>query len=52
MLLYERGRGGDRADTITFMCKCLFIMRVSEISCEVVEEGPKEARTEVGIGGH
>jgi hypothetical protein len=30
----------------------LFIMRVSEISCEVVEEGPKEARTEVGIGGH
>jgi hypothetical protein len=23
MLLYERGRGGDRADPITFMCKCL-----------------------------
>ena len=48
MLLYERG-GAGRELSQSPLCanlNVLFIMRVSEISCEVVEEVLKGARTE------
>lgn len=40
MLLYERGRAGRELSQLPLCANVLFIMRVSEISCEVVE-GPK-----------
>lgn len=41
MLLYERGRVGRELSQSPLCANVLFIMRVSEISCEVVVEGPK-----------
>lgn len=39
MLLYERGGAGRDLSQSPLRANVLFIMRVSEISCEVVEEG-------------
>lgn len=47
MLLYERGRGGESCPS-PLCANVLFIKRVSEISCEVVEEGPKGRRSKDG----
>lgn len=39
-----RGGGAGSELSVTLCANVLFIMRVSEISCEVVEEGPKGKR--------
>lgn len=51
MLLYERGGGAGRELSQSPLCaNVLFIMRVSEISCEVVEKGPKGRSEDRGKG--
>lgn len=51
MLLYERGGEGPELTQSPLCANVLFIMRVSEISCEVVGEGPKGRRSDRGGDG-
>lgn len=46
-----KGGAGRELSQSPLCANVLFIMRVSEISCEVVERGPKGRRSEDRDGG-